>query len=251
MSPSLTTKAARRSASAKQNSPPKSAVPKDTVPKSAAMNATAAKLLVAAGDLMIERNSTDISLSDIAEESGVNAALVKYHFGNKDGLLLALLARDSASEIKNLAFVLDQPISPTEKLRMHIAGIINAYYRFPYLNRLIHVLLHQGSEKTAREVNRFFVRPLFDFQKRLLEEGIAAGEFRKVDPSLFYTSLVGACDHLFYGRQMVSLAAGPRGVTDDLRRKYIDHMTALILGGMLMNNDAAARRSDDKTAAKA
>lgn len=250
MSPSVPTKPARRSPSMKSSSG-RAVASQDAAPKSAVMNATAAKLLVAAGDLMIERNSTDVSLSDIAEKSGVNAALVKYHFGNKDGLLLALLARDSASEIKNLAFVLDQNISPTEKLRLHIAGIINAYYRFPYLNRLIHVLLHQGSEKTAREVNRFFVRPLFDFQKRLLEEGIAAGEFRKVDPALFYTSLVGACDHLFYGRQMVSLAAGPSGVTDDLRRKYIDHMTMLILGGMLTTKSGLVKGREDRVTAKA
>ncbi|WP_424628282.1 TetR family transcriptional regulator [Bradyrhizobium sp. SYSU BS000235] len=222
MSPSPSPKTSRRQLPAKR-------VPeKDAVP----MNATAAKLLVAAGDLMIERNSTDISLSDIAEKSGVNSALVKYHFGNKDGLLLALLARDAGAEMANLAFVLDQPISPTEKLKRHIAGIINAYYRFPYLNRLIHLLLHQGSEKTAREVNRFFVTPLFEFQRRLLAEGIAAGEFRKVDPALFYTSLVGACDHLFYGRQM-SARFGANGITDAVRRQYIAHMTNLILGGML------------------
>lgn len=197
------------------------------------MNATAAKLLVAAGDLMIERNSIEVSLSEIAQKSGVNAALVKYHFGNKDGLLLALLARDAGEEMANLAFVLDQPISPTEKMRRHIAGIINAYYRFPYMNRLIHLLLHQGSEATAREVNRFFVNPLFDFQRRLLEEGIAAGEFRKVDPALFYTSLVGACDHLFYGRQMSARFIEPHGINDDVRRQYIAHMTSLVLGGML------------------
>ena len=41
--------------------------------------------LVAASELMIERSSIDVSLSDIAQKSGVNAALVKYHFGNKDG----------------------------------------------------------------------------------------------------------------------------------------------------------------------
>ena len=56
-------------------------------------NSTAEKLLVAASELMIGRASIEVSLSDIALKSGVNAALVKYHFGNKDGLLLALLAR--------------------------------------------------------------------------------------------------------------------------------------------------------------
>src|ERR1043166_7075746 len=94
-------------------------------------NTTADRLLVAASELMIERNSIDVSLSDIAQKSGINAALVKYHFGNKDGLLLALLARDSQSEIENLDYLMRQPISPTEKLRLHIAGIIKAYHRFP------------------------------------------------------------------------------------------------------------------------
>ena len=214
------------------------------------MNATAAKLLVAAGDLMIERNSTDISLSDIAQKSGVNAALVKYHFGNKDGLLLALLARDAAAEMKNLAFVLDQPISPTEKMRRHIAGIINAYYRVPYLNRLIHLLLHQGSEAASKEVHHFFINPLFDFLRRLLDEGIAAGEFRKVDPALFYISLNGACDHLFYGRQMNARFLGSR-ITDDVRRQYINHVTRLILGGLVTDRVILPPDLRDKPAGKA
>src|SRR5690242_9548867 len=106
------------------------------------MNPTATKLLVAASDLMTEKNSVDISLSDIAQRSGINAALVKYHFGNKEGLLLALLARDARAEMVNLEYLVDQPISPVEKMRLHIAGIVNAYYRFPYLNRLIHFLLN-------------------------------------------------------------------------------------------------------------
>jgi AcrR family transcriptional regulator len=110
----------------------------------AAKNTTAEKLLVAASELMIERSSIDVSLSDIAQKSGVNAALVKYHFGNKDGLLLALLARDAATEVANLEYLLAQPISPTEKLKLHIGGIIRAYRRFPYMNRLIHYLLHEA-----------------------------------------------------------------------------------------------------------
>ena len=75
-------------------------------------NSTAEKLLVAASELMIERSSIEISLSDIAQKSGANAALVKYHFGNKDGLLLALLARDAATELSNLEYLLAQPITP-------------------------------------------------------------------------------------------------------------------------------------------
>src|SRR4029434_9041399 len=131
-------------------------------------NGTAEKLLIAASELRSERASIEVSLSDIAQKSGVNAALVKYHFGNKDGLLLALLARDAATEVTQLEYLLAQPIAPTAKLRLHIAGIIRAYHQFPYMNRLIHYLLHESSAEAADEVSKFFVAPLLEFQRRLL-----------------------------------------------------------------------------------
>jgi AcrR family transcriptional regulator len=191
------------------------------------------RLLVAASELMIERSSIEVTLSDIAQKSGVNAALVKYHFGNKDGLLLALLARDAATEVSNLEYLLTQPISPTAKLRLHIGGIIRAYSRFPYMNRLIHYLLHETSAEAADEVSKFFVAPLLGFHRRLLAQGIRSGEFREIDPVLFYTSLIGACDHLFFGRHAMSRASGVGPVTDEVCRQYTKHMEALICGGML------------------
>src|SRR6059058_6657638 len=196
-------------------------------------NSTAEKLLVAASELMIERSSIEISLSDIAQKSGANAALVKYHFGNKDGLLLALLERDAATEVAHLEYLLAQPITPTAKLKLHIAGIIRAYHQFPYMNRLIHYLLHESSAEAADEVSKFFVAPLLDFHRRLLAQGVKAGEFRDIDPVLFYTSLIGACDHLFFGRHAMSRATGVGPVTDEVCRQYIIHMEALVCGGIL------------------
>ncbi|UFS90921.1 TetR family transcriptional regulator [Bradyrhizobium daqingense] len=189
---------------------------------------------------MIERSSIEISLSDIAQKSGANAALVKYHFGNKDGLLLALLERNAATELSNLEFLLAQPITATAKLKLHIGGIIRAYYRFPYMNRLIHYLLHETNTAAADEVSKFFVAPLLDFHRRLLADGVNSGEFRATDPVLFYTSLIGACDHLFFGRHAMSRATGVGPVTDEVCRQYIKHMETLICGGILTQAEEAA-----------
>ena len=204
----------------------------------AGRNPTADKLLLAASELMIENNSIEVSLSEIAHRSGVNAALVKYHFGNKDGLLLA---RDAATEMTNLDYLMAQPIAATAKLKLHIAGIMRAYQQFPYMNRLIHHLLHGSNTEAADEVAKFFVGPLLEFHRRLLAEGLEAGEFRKVDPVLFYTSLIGACDHLFFYRHAMSRAIGVGPVTDDVCRAYVAHLEMLLLDGMLTNKKAGAK----------
>ena len=92
------------------------------------------------------------------------------------------------------------------------------------MNRLIHYLLHESSAEAADEVSKFFVAPLLEFHRRLLAEGVKAGEFRKVDPVLFYTSLIGACDHLFFGRHAMSRAVGVGPITEQVCREYIKHM---------------------------
>ena len=48
---------------------------------------------------MSDRHSIDVSLSEIAAHSGLNSALVKYYFGNKNGLLLALVEREAAAAL--------------------------------------------------------------------------------------------------------------------------------------------------------
>ena len=48
-------------------------------------------LLAAASAVMREGDLVDISLSELSLRSGLNSALVKYYFGNKAGLLTALV----------------------------------------------------------------------------------------------------------------------------------------------------------------
>jgi AcrR family transcriptional regulator len=211
------------------------------------------RLLDTASRLMSDRHSIDVSLSEIASHSGLNSALVKYYFGNKDGLLLALVEREAVAALQRLEELLQMNLSATEKLRRHIAGVINNFFRTPYLNRLLHSLLDErnSESRSARQVNRIFVKPLLELQRRLLEQGVASGEFRPIDPVLFYVSVLGACDHLFNARYALRSAFGGSGVTDGVREKYVEHVCDIFLCGL--KNDAprrARRRSTARAASE-
>lgn len=181
---------------------------------------------------MSDRHSIDVSLSEIAGHSGLNSALVKYYFGNKNGLLLALVEREAAAALQGFKELLRQDLEPTEKLRRHIAGIINNFFRTPYLNRLLHSLLDDRRSGSARQVNRIFVQPVMELQRELLTQGIRAGEFKPVDPLLFYVSVLGACDHLFNARYAVRSLAGATGMDGELRERYIAHVCDVFIHGL-------------------
>lgn len=192
------------------------------------------RLLDTANRLMSDRHGTNVSLSEIAEHSGLNSALVKYYFGNKEGLMVALVEREAAVELQRVRNLLEADMSPTEKLRLHIAGIINGFYRRPYLNRLMHSLLDSREAETSsgRHIARVFVRPLMELQQQLLEQGVKAGEFKTVEPVLFYVNLLGACDHLFNARYALQSIVGGAGVTDAVRERYIAHVYDIFINGL-------------------
>lgn len=192
---------------------------------------SAEQLIEATAALLAERTIVDVSLSEIAARSGLNSALIKYYFGNKEGLLLALLERDAAVAMAALDHLVAMPVAAEEKLRLHIRGIINAYYRSPYLNRLIHHMIEQAGPVASRRVATVFVEPMLAAYRAIVEQGVAEGSLRAVEPAFLYHSLVGACDHLFH-------AASGR-ITEDVKQRYIAHVTAMCLHGIARSGERA------------
>src|SRR5579871_3903983 len=86
-------------------------------------------LLDTASAIMREGDVIDISLSELSLRSGLNSALVKYYFGNKAGLLKALLDRDWQAIVTSVAaLVAKDDMAPEAKLRRHIYKLVDTFY---------------------------------------------------------------------------------------------------------------------------
>lgn len=189
-------------------------------------------LLAALAALLSERATLDVTLSDVASRSGMNSAMVKYYFGNKEGLLLGLLERDAKLHMEALAHLLAMDLSADRKLRLHINGIVNAYHHSPYLNRLIHFMIGDGRPESSSRVSEIFVKPMVSAYGQIVRQGIEEGVFRSVEPAFLYYNVVGACDHFFYATYAVEPVLNAQKISDDLKRRYVAHVTDIVLKGL-------------------
>lgn len=195
-------------------------------------NSSAMQLLDATASLLCERSASDVSFSDIAKRSGLNSALIKYYFGNKEGLLLALIERDATLHIGALRHLVAKDIPADQKLKIHIGGIIDAYHNSPYLNRLIYHIVETGQPSSGQRVAEVFIKPMVDAYEAIISQGVQEGVFRPVEPALLYYSLVGSCDHIFHAAYSVEHVLHEARISDDLRRRYIAHVAEIVLRGL-------------------
>ncbi len=190
-------------------------------------------LLQTASDIMREGDIVDISLSELSLRSGLNSALVKYYFGNKAGLLRALLDRDMAGIVQAVDALMAKDMAPEVRLRRHIGAVVDTYYKTPYLNRLLMRLVRESDDEEAHRIADSYLTPLSRAYDKLIKDGVRQGVFRSVDPQLFYFTTTGACDRFFSSRLVLKHCYDTEALTEELRDRYREHCIDSIMAGIL------------------
>ena len=190
-------------------------------------------LLQTASDIMREGDIVDISLSELSLRSGLNSALVKYYFGNKAGLMRALLDRDMADIVTSVDALMAKDMAPDARLRRHIGAMVDTFYKTPYLNRLLMRLVRESDDEEAQRIANAYLMPLHRAYDRLIKDGVRQGVFRDVNPQLFYFTATGAADRFFSARLVLKHCFDTDTLIDDLRDAYREHCIDFIMAGIL------------------
>jgi len=191
------------------------------------------QLLAAASQIMRDGDTINLSLSELSLRAGLNSALVKYYFGNKMGLMLALLERDMGNIVAGLGALVAKDMESEDKLRRHIGAVIDTYYRFPYLNRLLMQMVRDSAPADATRIADLYLKPIAEAYETLITEGVKAGKFRKVDPQLFYFTVTGAADRFFSARLVLRHCYDQEDISEEMRDRYREHTVDLIMRGIL------------------
>jgi len=192
------------------------------------------QLIEAASQIMREGDTIDLSLSELSLRAGLNSALVKYYFGNKNGLMLALLDRDMGNIVFSLGALLAKDMPPEDKLRIHIGAVIDTYFAFPYLNRLLMRMVRDSAPAEAARIADLYLKPISKVYDALIAEGVKAGKFRKLDPQFFYFTVTGAADRFYSSRLVLRHCYNQDDFNENMRDAYREHSIDLIMRGLLV-----------------
>jgi TetR/AcrR family transcriptional regulator len=191
------------------------------------------QLLEAASQIMRDGDTIDLSLSELSLRAGLNSALVKYYFGNKDGLMHALLERDMSKIVLDLNALVAKEMPPQEKLKRHIGAAIDTYFAYPYLNRLLMRIIRDSAPAEASQIAELYLKPISSAYEQLIADGVKAGKFRNVDPQLFYFTVTGSADRFFSARQVLRHCYDQNDMSETMRDAYREHTVELIMRGLL------------------
>jgi TetR/AcrR family transcriptional regulator len=152
-----------------------------------------AAILQAAAKEFAELGIAGARTDAIAREAQVNKALLYYYFKDKETLYGAVLDHAFSGMKVKVFRVLDSVLPPRQKIMAYAGEYFDFIASNPIYAKLIQremMLAREGSSVHIDRLIKTYFQPIYKRVKELLRAGIAAGEFRKVDPAHFVPSMI-------------------------------------------------------------
>jgi len=129
----------------------------------------------------------------IARAAHVNKALLYYYFKDKDALHEAVLDSVFSGLRDRVVPVLESKLPPREKMLEYLGAYFDYIAANPRIPRVVQSEWMRSGTKGSKHMQHIakeYFRPIYERVGAVLREGIAAGEFRAVNPMDFLPSMV-------------------------------------------------------------
>ena len=202
------------------------------------------QILEAAENLFAQKGFDGTSVRDIAEEAGVNLAMISYYFGSKEKLFEAMFAyRAGAYRLQIENILQKKELGPMERINLLADQYIDKFTRQQCFHRvMVREQMAEKNEFITQQINELKTRNQAMIRE-LIAEGQEKGVFRNdIDIPLMMATLTGTISQLvttqhFY-KKVRGLEAMPDAAFQDHIRAILRPHLKRILKAILINDEA-------------
>ena len=167
--------------------------------------------------LFFQKGFLNATTQEIADEAGVNRALIHYYFRSRELMLEALLDATLQEKRDRVRSVLTSDLPFREKIANYIDTIVDYGLKYPYLDNFI-------ISETARrpeKVKLFCAKDRFrssDLIREALEHEIKKGKIAPISAEHFMVNLISLCNYPLLAKSVIQTI---HGLTDTAYRKFL------------------------------
>lgn len=164
---------------------------------------TEEKILEAAQTVFIKKGMDGTRMQEIANEAGINKALLHYYFRSKQKLFEAIFTKAFRNFFPNITAMIHSELPVEEKLGLFIDKYISLLIRNPFLPSFILKEIHRDPEFLASVIKSQGIDPndLFVMFKKEMD----AGRIREMEPRELLINILGLCIFPFAAKPLMQI----------------------------------------------
>lgn len=196
---------------------------------------TEEKIKAAARKIFQQKGFAGARTRDIAEEAGINLALLNYYYRSKEKLF-ELVMQDSMKEI--LSIITAEANNPDSSLDEKIETVVGTYFEALTKNPNILLFVLGELKNNPRELHKTigipknFLRSTVFY--RQVKEALEKSGAQDIDPDQIFLNMFSLSIFPFLGRPLFEIAAGMEGNEyDELMKKRKNLLPAWIKATMI------------------
>ncbi|HEX6533391.1 MAG TPA: TetR family transcriptional regulator [Gemmatimonadaceae bacterium] len=172
---------------------------------------TEQRILDAANAVFLRRGTAGARMQEIADEAGVNKALLHYYFRSKDRLAEAVFQRIAIGLFPTIIATLASDAEIEEKVQRVIAHELDHLARSPFVPAYLIGEMNQDPERVRQFVKATMGldpngagSPILDKLERQLRSRVRAGTMRPISAEQFLVNLLSLCIFPFAARPLLA-----------------------------------------------
>jgi AcrR family transcriptional regulator len=152
---------------------------------------TEQKILLAAKKVFVEKGLEGARMQEIADEAGINKALLHYYFRSKDKLFEGVFREAFFRLLPTVLSLLKQELPLFEKIRLFTEQYLDIFKDNHYIPGFVLHELSRNPQRVVALISTLGVQPEIFIQQ--VKEEVKKGAIRPIDPRDLIVNMLAMC----------------------------------------------------------